>query len=151
MHLRDVKGISGVPCLWTSVVPHTYVRQLLHLRTCHSGGSLNFQSWIPHRIFWLVQFWVLIISLAVYFLFCRFFCTSGVSCCSSVSCLFSLLVNNLLKIVALQRRLRKIWNQLLSASFGFIYMYDGLNGIHLWWHCPFKKQIILVIFRLSHY
>ncbi len=77
------------------------------------------------------------LSTAAYFLFCRFFCTSSVPCCSSISSLFLLLVTNLLKIVALQQRLRKIWNQLPSASFGLIFMSKGLNKKHLWWHCPF--------------
>jgi hypothetical protein len=43
-----------------------------------------------------------------------------VPCCSSIFSLFLLLVENLLKIVALKQRLRKIWNQLTSAGFGLI-------------------------------
>jgi hypothetical protein len=44
---------------------------------------------------------LLIISLAEYFQFRRFFCTSGVPCCSSISLLFLLLVNKLEKIILL--------------------------------------------------
>jgi hypothetical protein len=42
----------------------------------------------------LVQLLILIISLAEYFQFHRFSCTSGVPCCSSISSLFLPLVNN---------------------------------------------------------
>ncbi len=81
---------------------------------------------------------ILIISLAAYFQFLRLFCTSDVPCCGSISSLLLLLVTNLLKIVALPQRSRKIWNQLPSASFGLIYMSEGLNGTHLWRHCPLR-------------
>ncbi len=55
-------------------------------------------------------FLILIISLAAYFQFCRFFCTSGVPCCSSTSSLFLLLVNKLKKFLLFRERHRKIWN-----------------------------------------
>ncbi len=89
-------------------------------------------------------FLILIVSLAAHFLFHRFFCTSGVPCCSSVSSLFLLLVNKLKKSILFQRRHRKIWNLLPSASFGLIYMSEGQNGTHLWWHCPFNTALQMV-------
>jgi hypothetical protein len=88
---------------------------------------------------------ILIISLAAYFQFLRLFCTSGVPCCGSISSLLLLLVTNLLKIVALPQRSRKIWNQMPSASFGLSYMSEGLYGIHLLRHCPFTSLFILYL------
>jgi hypothetical protein len=112
------KRTSGVPSLWTSVVTHTYVKTdiappYLALRGFTELPELNSSK----PLLWLVQFLILIISLAAYFHFCRFFCASGVPCCSSMSSLYLLLGTNLLKFVTLQRRLRKI---LPSASFGLI-------------------------------
>jgi hypothetical protein len=107
MHLQEVKITFGVPCLGTSAT---------HI--CKNGNCTS-EFGIPevHCIFgaeslklllWLVQFLILIISLATYFQFCRFFCTFSVPYYSSISSLLLLLVTNLLKIVALQQRLRKI-------------------------------------------
>ncbi len=90
-------------------------------------------------------FFILIVSLAAHFRFHRFFCTSRVPCCSSISPLLLLLVNKLKKFIFFQRRHRKFWNLLLSASFGLIYMSEGQNETHLWWHCPFNAKSVSVI------
>ncbi len=81
-------------------------------------------------------------SLAAHCQFCRFFCTSDVPCCSSISSLLLFLVNKLQKFILFQRRHRQIWNQLPSVSFGRIYVSEGQNGTHLWWHCPFKMFLL---------
>jgi hypothetical protein len=55
-----------------------------------------------------------------------------VACCCTISSLLLLVVNKLKKFILFQqRRHRKIWNQLPSASFGLIYMAEGQNGTHL--------------------
>ncbi len=79
MRLRDIKRTSGVLCLLTSIVPHTYVKTEIA------------PPYLALRKF--TELLILIVSLAAHFLFHRFFCTSGVLCCSSVSSLFLLLVN----------------------------------------------------------
>jgi hypothetical protein len=76
---------------------------------------------------WLVQFLILIISLAEYFQFRRFFGTAAVqfplyftSCEKSfTNCNIATEAQKNVKPVAL-------------LSFGLIYMPGGLNGIHLW-------------------
>ncbi len=77
-------------------VPHTYVKTAiappyLAIRGLTELPELN--SSMP--LLWLLQLLILIISLAEYFQFRRFFRTSGVPCCSSISSLFLLLVNKL--------------------------------------------------------
>jgi hypothetical protein len=141
MHLWDVKRTSGVPCLWSSIVPHTYVKMVIAppYLALRKFNELPEQNSSKHLL-WLVHFWSWLFSLAAHCQFRRYFCTSGVPCCSSISSLLLLLVNELKKFILFQRRLRKIWNQLPSVSFGLIYMSEGQNGTLLWWHCPFKLE-----------
>ncbi len=35
----------------------------------------------------------------------------------------------------------EILNQLLSSSFGLIYMSESLHGTHLWGHCPLRQEM----------
>jgi hypothetical protein len=95
-------------------------------------------------------FFILFVSLAAHCQFHRFFCTSGVLCCSSMSNMLLLLVNKLKKFILFHRRHRKIWNQLPSASFGLIFMSEGQNETHLWWHGPFKPRNIENCLKFIH-
>ncbi len=71
-------------------------------------------------------------------------CTSGMSCCSSISSLFLLLVNKLLKNPTAVWRNRKLRNSLPSTSLGLICGPVCLSRTHFWWHCPFKSVNVLL-------
>ncbi len=138
MHLRNVKRTSGVPCLWTSVVPHTYVKTVIAPPYLALRISLNFRSWISPSLF---SDWSSFVSWLFHWLHISSFTdlSAPLVCPAAVqfpACFYFLWKN--FKNSYCSNGGTEILNQLPSSSFGLIYMSESLHGTHLWWHCPFK-------------
>ncbi len=105
-----------------------------------SASSLNFWSWIPRSIF---SGWCIFDPDCFHWLHIANFADISAPPVCPVAVQFPLCFTSrewTSKIYIFQRRLRKIWNQLPSVSFGLIYMSEGQNETHLWWHYPFKLE-----------
>ncbi len=110
--------------LWKfSVPPECQVRRCSYRFTVHMCGTMKVRRQGTPEVFLHPGG-----AVHMYMALRPFNCTSGEPCCSSISSLFLLLVNELSKFMLFQQRHRQIWNHLASISLILFSMSKSLNS-----------------------